>query len=82
MRKEAVKKHFELIGTILEELGDQCKVVFTGLLLESAWKYCRMGNDTYSHTVSPMEVVSECKDDFALASYFLHSCHTHTHPFL
>jgi hypothetical protein len=31
MRKEAVKKHLELIAAILEELGDQCKVVNAGL---------------------------------------------------
>jgi hypothetical protein len=36
MKKEAVKKHLELIGAIMEELGDQCKVVIAGLLLESA----------------------------------------------
>jgi hypothetical protein len=40
----------------MEELGDQCKVVFAGLLLESAGKYGGRGGEESAHTILSLSI--------------------------
>jgi hypothetical protein len=61
----------------MEEQGDQFKVVFAWLLLESAWKQGGRGSEegaaTHAHLSSYVVLVTKLnKDDFALVSPFLH----------
>jgi hypothetical protein len=42
----------------MDELGDQCKVVFAGLLLESAGKYGRGSIEGSTHTILSIKMVS------------------------
>ncbi len=77
---------FSLIFVIfsMEELGDQIKVVFAWLLLESAGKWGGGGGQRGAGTPGPPPHTQGgirnklCKDDFTLVSWFLHG---HSHSF-
>ncbi len=63
---------------VMEDLGDRCKVVFAGLLLESAGKKgigWGGGEAQPSSSLTHRVRNKFCNDDFALVSLFLHACH-------